>query len=165
MAPIQLRNDNSGYNTEQNLFAGIIALSCILFIVIVWLAMMFSRERKLALQALLLEQVAGETYTKYSVQKARFEAELLHAKEELEQSKDSAAELQKKVDELEEKEKVKVKAAKDAKLAVCDICGAIRRYMKSSPRQSKTDATSTRPFQATVMSAPTSPLWAPVSRD
>lgn len=163
MAPIQLRNDNSGYNTEQNLFAGIIALSSILFIVIVWLAMMFSRERKLALQVLLLEQVAGETYTKYSVQKARFEAELLHAKEELEQSKDSAAELQKKVDELEEKEKVK--AAKDAKLAVCDICGAIRRYMESSPRQSKTDATPARPFQATAMSAPTSPLWAPVSRD
>lgn len=163
MAPIQLRNDNSGYNTEQNLFAGIIALSCILFIVIVWLAMMFSRERKLALQVLLLEQVAGETYTKYSVQKARFEAELLHAKEELEQSKDSVAELQNKVDELEEKEKEKVKAANDAKLAPCDICGAARRFMESSPRQSKTDAT--RPFQATAMSAPTSPLWAPVSRD
>jgi CII-binding regulator of phage lambda lysogenization HflD len=161
MAPIQLRNDNSGYNTEQNLFAGVIALSSILFVAIVWLAMMFSRERKLAIHALLLEQVAGETYTKYSVQKARFEAELLHAKEELEQSKDSAAELQKKVDELEEK----MKAAKDDKPSVCDICGRIRRYMESSPRQSKTDATSVRPFQATAMSAPTSPLWAPVSRD
>jgi biopolymer transport protein ExbB/TolQ len=161
MAPIQHRTDNPDYSPEQLLFVSVISLASILFVVVIWLTVMVFRERKHTFRLLLLEQLSAETYTKYAVQKARFEAELLHANEELDQSKENAAELQKKVDELEKK----VKAAKDDKPAVCDVCGRIRRYMQNSPRQSKTDMASSRPFQATVMSAPTSPQWAPVSRD
>jgi CII-binding regulator of phage lambda lysogenization HflD len=161
MAPTQHRTDDPDYSPEHLLFASVISLASILFVVIIWLTVMIFRERKYTFRLLLLEKVIAETHTKYAVHKARSEAELLHTKDELDQSKENAAELQKKINELEKK----VKATKNDKPAVCDVCGRIRRYMEKSPRQSKTDVTSSRPFQATVVSAPTSPLWAPVSRD
>ncbi|KAM0443678.1 hypothetical protein ACHAQK_003325 [Fusarium lateritium] len=157
MAPIQSSTpDNLNDRLGWVMFGLGIALCCVSLMHFFCYSRAISRANKYNAKLRILEQLNAETYTKNAVQRENFQKQLLHAHDELEQSKANAAELQKKVDELEEK--AKAEAGKDDKPALCDICGTVRRFMENSPRQSKTDATSSRSLQATVVSAPTSPF-------
>ncbi|KAM0238999.1 hypothetical protein ACHAP5_008437 [Fusarium lateritium] len=170
MAPIQSSTPDDldcGPNLNGTLgwvvFAFCIALCCLCLMQIFCHDRAISKAKRYNDKLRVLEQLNAETYTRNAVQRENFQKQLLHAHDELEQSKANAAELQKKVDELEKK--AKAEAAKDDKPAVCDICGTVRRFMENSPHQSKTEVTSSRPLQATAVSAPISPLWTPVPHD